>query len=381
MGRSRLIAATVVTMAVGVFTAAPALAVWQPSAFVELKTSKANPGDTVSFSGQVLAPDGGECLVELGEVLLVGANCTWDAQGVISGAFVVPDDTETGITATVSVCWRGCFDDFEGDPPAYWQANTALDIVAPFVEVPDVICLSAREATAELTAAGWQDVRVDDRVDYVLGDVVTDQEPEPGAFLQQAVPIVLFLYGTSVPNLVGSTYQEARVTLEERCLELSAVGGITDGTVELQEPGVAALVPGGTTVSVTMSGPTPSPTPSTATASPATSSPPTLATTGTGPDPGSDSDPVSFPVMPTALVLALLVALLVGLLVASGVLARMIQRYRGAGWVTAHVTVTPRPGPGATFAIRPNDERDRDHVITVVPEEVGRSTAIEESPS
>jgi hypothetical protein len=88
---------------------------------------------------------------------------------------------------------------------------------------------------------------------------------------------------------------------------------------------------------------------------------------------------VSFPVTGTAPALALLVAVLLVLLFAAGLLARAIHRHRGAAWVTAQVTVALRPGPAATFATRPSDERnhDRDHVITVVPVEVGNSITME----
>jgi hypothetical protein len=50
-------------------------------------------------------------------------------------------------------------------------------------------------------------------------------------------------------------------------------------------------------------------------------------------------------------------------------------------WVTEHVTVSPRSGPGTTFETRPLGEHDTDHVITVVPDEVRRPTTVEEDPS
>jgi len=374
MGRSRLIAAAMTTVAVGGFTAAPALAAAQPwTASVNLMPSSATPGGTISFSGQAVADGSGTCVVRFDRVLL-NAECVWDVAGRISGVFEIPADAAIGTSAAVSVCSPDCYDgaDDAVPPPRYWQANTSLEILAS-VNVPDVTCLPEDVATTRLGAAGF---KVD--VDRELGDVVTVQQPVPGTPLKQTEPVVLLLHGAVVPDLVGSTYQGARLTLAKRCLEISAFAGITDGTVELQKPNVEALVPGGTTVSVTMSGPTPSPTPPTATASPAPSTP---AATEAGPNPGSDSDPVSSPIPATALMLALLVALLIGLLLVSGVLARMIRRYRGAGWVTAHITVTPRPGPDATFTISPDNVGDRDHIITVVPEEVERSTTIEESPA
>ena len=78
--------------------------------------------------------------------------------------------------------------------------------------------------------------------------------------------------------------------------------------------------------------------------------------------------------------LALLLALTCAVLLSAGLLTRA-NRHRSVGWVKAHVTVTPRPGPGATFETRPGDEPNRDHVFTVVPAEVSRSTTVEENPS
>jgi hypothetical protein len=76
---------------------------------------------------------------------------------------------------------------------------------------------------------------------------------------------------------------------------------------------------------------------------------------------------------------ALLLALVVGVLLSAGLLVHA-QRHRGASWVKAHVTVAPQAGPDATFDTRPDDETNRDHVLTVVPVEVERSTTMEENP-
>jgi hypothetical protein len=74
-------------------------------------------------------------------------------------------------------------------------------------------------------------------------------------------------------------------------------------------------------------------------------------------------------------------AVLVVLLLAAGLLTRAVQRHRERLWVTKHVMVTPQPGAGAAFETRLLDGHDTDHVITVVPEVVGRSTTVEEDPS
>jgi hypothetical protein len=109
----------------------------------------------------------------------------------------------------------------------------------------------------------------------------------------------------------------------------------------------------------------------TTTAPPMTTTPPVTTTTA--------------PVTPAAnestggWALALLLALTCAVLLSAGLLTRA-YRHRGLGWVKAHVTVTPRPGPGATFETRPGDEPNRDHVLTVVPVEVRCSTTVEENP-
>ena len=74
----------------------------------------------------------------------------------------------------------------------------------------------------------------------------------------------------------------------------------------------------------------------------------------------------------------LLLALMCGVLLSAGLLIRA-SRHRRVAWVKAHVAVKPRHGPGATFETRPDDERNRDHVISVVPVETGRSTTLEEN--
>lgn len=372
MAWSRLVAAVALAIAAWGSAIGTALAEGTWPASVQLATSAALPGDAVSFSGQGPAAVGsGTCLVVFNGAVRSGADCVWDKGGAISGVFDVPADALTGTTAAVSVCWPGCYDDSLDDVnPDYWQANTSLKIVAPSIEVPNVTCLRVGDATTRLKEAGFDVV-----VDHEMGDVVTDQEPRPGAQLQQTTPVVLMLHGVLVPDLVGNTYDEARVILEARCLAISAVDGNTDGAVEQQNPGVGVLVPGGTTVNVTTSGSTPP----TTTPPPPPPTPPTPVTNGPGPEP--DGGPVSFPVTETAPAVAILVALLLVATLAAGALARAIRRYRGMAWVTAHVTVTPRPGPGATFEVHPCDERSDDHVITVVALEVTRSTTVEESPA
>jgi hypothetical protein len=77
--------------------------------------------------------------------------------------------------------------------------------------------------------------------------------------------------------------------------------------------------------------------------------------------------------------LALLLAVGFVLLLSAGLFTRA-HRHRGVSWMKAHVTVAPRPGPGATFETRPGDDPDRDHVLCVVPVEIQRSTTVEENP-
>lgn len=370
MAWSRFVAAVVVTLTVCGFMTAPAPAggTWPVS--VQLGATTAFPGDTVSFSGQgPVGVGSGTCVVMFNRVLIVGASCFFDKDGTIAGAFDIPSDAATGTVAPVSVCWPDCYDNSFDTVPNYWQANSRLQIAAPFVAVPDVSCLTEKEATDRLTGAGFQ-VLVDRRI----GDVVTDQEPRPGKLLQQTVPVVLLLHGTLVPEVVGSTYPDAQATLVKSCLAISAVGGSIDGTVENQDPGVDALVAGGTTVNVTMSGSTAPATPTTAPTTPITE--------------GPDTGPISFPIVgpvsaPVAAVglSVLVLALVLVFLFGSGLLSRTTWTNRQVAWVAAHVTVTSRPGAGATFEVQPADHSSRDHVITVTPDEVRRSTTVEEDPS
>jgi hypothetical protein len=76
-------------------------------------------------------------------------------------------------------------------------------------------------------------------------------------------------------------------------------------------------------------------------------------------------------------VLVPLFLLICALLLLAGLLA-LARRNRGVAWVKAHVTVVPRSGPAATFDTRPDDERNRDHVLAVVPVAGHQSTTIEE---
>jgi hypothetical protein len=95
------------------------------------------------------------------------------------------------------------------------------------------------------------------------------------------------------------------------------------------------------------------------------------------PEPIDEVDSVSFPVTGTGSVLAVLAFLLAaGLL--TNALRRRAQGNHGSG---GQVRVTPRPGAGPTFVTTSNDEHSRDHIITVVPEEIGRSTTVEEVTS
>jgi hypothetical protein len=362
---------------------------------IRLASSVAHPSDVIWFAGQEPAPNAKTCIVSFNGIKIdtESAECLWYESGAISGTFVVPADAETGTTAAVSVCWPDCFNEpaFSAVKPSYWRADTELKVVAPFVEVPDVTCLQVDEAAARVREAGFE-VMVDDR----RGDVVTDQEPRagPDVLLPLDVPIVLLLLDVPVPNLNGRTYDEARITLEGTCLAISAVDGVTDGVVEVQDPGPAVLVPGGTSVSVTMSGPAPGPDPEPG-PNPEPEPEPVpepepepvpepepepVPEPGPNPEPVpepepiDDVDPVSFPVAGTASVLTVL-----ALLLAAGLLTNALRRRAhenlGRG---GHVTVTPRPRAGPTFETSSNDEHSRDHIITVVPKEVRRSTTVEE---
>ena len=118
---------------------------------------------------------------------------------------------------------------------------------------------------------------------------------------------------------------------------------------------------------------TTTPPPETRTSPPVTNTPPPVTTTTAPVTPVADESTGGW-------TLALLLALTCAALLSAGLLTRA-YRHRGLGWVQAHVTVKPQPGPGATFETRPGDEPNRDHVLTVVPVEVRCSTTVEEDLS
>lgn len=390
---ARSLSVTTVVLAVLALTSSmlAAAAAGTSPPFIQLEPSVAQPGETVRVSGRGPALDAETCIVRFNG-MKIDADCLWGESGTISGAFVVPADTETGTTAAVWVCWPDCSNSnelaFSAVKPAYWQAVTELKIVAPFVEVPDVTCLQVDEAAARVKQAGFEVV-----IDRGRGDVVTDQEPRPGPEVQLPldVPVVLLLLDVPVPDLSGRTYDEARTTLESTCLAISAVDGVIGGVVEVQDPGPAVLVSGGTPVSVTMSGPAPGPDPEPG-PNPEPEpepvpepepNPEPVPEPEPNPEPVPEPEPidevdsVSFPVTGTGSVLAVLAFLLAaGLL--TNALRRRAQGNHGSG---GQVRVTPRPGAGPTFVTTSNDEHSRDHIITVVPEEIGRSTTVEEVTS
>ncbi|MFN6544523.1 hypothetical protein [Mycolicibacterium nivoides] len=68
---------------------------------------------------------------------------------------------------------------------------------------------------------------------------------------------------------------------------------------------------------------------------------------------------------------------LCALAIAAG-LAGRAWRHRGAKFLKAHVTVATHPGVPVPFDVRPADNSDHDHVLSVVPSETSRSTIVEE---
>jgi hypothetical protein len=105
----------------------------------------------------------------------------------------------------------------------------------------------------------------------------------------------------------------------------------------------------------------------------ATTSPPPPTVTGTPVPINDESSPYEF-----ALPLILLAC---AILVGAALLAYTAHRRRSPKWVRTQVRVVPRHGATATFDTRPTDESGRDHVLTVVTAELGRSIVVEEDPS
>ncbi|MGD1510060.1 hypothetical protein [Mycolicibacterium septicum] len=69
--------------------------------------------------------------------------------------------------------------------------------------------------------------------------------------------------------------------------------------------------------------------------------------------------------------------MLCALAIAAG-LAGRAWRHRGEKFLKAHVTVASHAGVPVPFDVRPADNTDSDHVLSVVPSETSRSTTVEE---
>jgi hypothetical protein len=363
MSRSRGIVAVALTVVTWFALVAPARAEGKWPAHIDPDPTTAMPAATVSYSGSGPVGEGPRygCVVEFDGSPIPEALCSIDPKtGVIAGSFQVPNDAATNDVHTVSVCWPSCLDgSVSGVALSYWQANTEL-LVEPAVAVPDLRCLTARQAAVELGHFGLK-ARTSDAGGRV--GVVIDQLPEAQQLVAQTSIVDLELGSVVVPPLHGLTYDEALTRLTAHCLRISATNGFTTGTVRRQDPPPGSDVPGGTFVSVTMSGPTLPP--STPVTSPLATSPAQAA-----------GDPVSFPYAWTLVGLLLLV---VTLLLAK-LVSRAGSRRREAIWVRQHVKVTTLPGPPVNVGSRRLGDRNAEHVITVVRRATEQATTVEENP-
>lgn len=317
---------------------------------IALTSDVAAPGELIRFTGTGPADVGsGLCVVEINQVVDVTAACEWDTDGGITGDFTVPAGAETGSVVDVSVCWPGCYDDEIVLVPApYWQANAEVGVLARPIGVPDVTCLTVKQARSRVAETGLTPISRG-RPDQV----VTEQEPLPGEELFPTVPVTLIAGDVVVPEVVAMDFSDAGAALAERCLRIESTSNVTGGSVVEQDPEGADQVPGGTAVRVTMSGITPEP------------------------PPAPTPDPVSSPLRPVLVASGLLLLLLAA---ASLLATRLTRGRRDLAWLGQHVNVATRRGGPPVSATRAVPDTEQDHVITVVGQEVRRATTVEEEP-
>ena len=125
---------------------------------------------------------------------------------------------------------------------AYLLAQNLLaDDPKPLVAVPNVVDLSIEDATAELTSRGLtvaepveEEVTDEERPGTVLG-----QDPPAGEQVEEGAEVTLTIAKAprtfTVPNLVGSTIEQATALLDEANLEL---GEQTDAPSDTVDPGL-----------------------------------------------------------------------------------------------------------------------------------------------
>ena len=212
MSRSRVVGAALLAMAVSLFMPAAAYAggAWR-AVFTEWRTWPRRVAGQIRRSDHDLASSAhrGNCIVLLEDKPVAGADCTLEnvqrVFGILPPATGYPDGAHSGIGLLAGLFRR------PSRPLGrqYWQLNAQLRVVLPPVEVPDVLCTPVKEAEARLKQAGLNFVITGD-----VGDVVTGQRPLPREQIQQNGKVTLFRLAVPVPNVVGSTYQEARSALE-----------------------------------------------------------------------------------------------------------------------------------------------------------------------
>lgn len=268
------------------------------------------------------------------------------------------------------------------------------------VVVPDVVGRSSAEAGRILDDAGLQ-------VGQVVGegDVVQTQSPAAGSEVPPLAVVNLEMVAEPdeqvvVPDVVGMEIADAQATLLDSELDLGQVSGTGD-VVRLQDPPAGALVPAGSSVSISVE---------------SSIEPARLVTvpnlvgltvaesrracqavglllgdTPTTDDLVSSQQPVSgllVPVGSTVTVafpgptgwirIAVAAGLLVLLVAATAVAAVALRRHRERLWVRSHVELAPDPGPTDVVTLVEGADHGREtrHVLQLAPNHEREPTVV-----
>jgi serine/threonine-protein kinase len=125
----------------------------------------------------------------------------------------------------------------------------------PTVEVPSVLGQPFEQASTTLTTAGFTVTRVDDESSNAAIGTVISQDPSSGRLAEKGSVVTLTVSGAevTVPNVVGQTFDNATVVLQQRSLVVARNNVDSDqppGTVLGSSPAADTKVPKGSTVTL-----------------------------------------------------------------------------------------------------------------------------------
>jgi eukaryotic-like serine/threonine-protein kinase len=126
----------------------------------------------------------------------------------------------------------------------------------PTVEVPNVVGQPFDQASATLTAAGFEVARVDEVSSSVPVDSVISQDPDSGLLLAKGGTVTLTVSSrqVTIPDLVGKPFEEAQAALQKIGLTATRVDAESPdkaaGTVLSTDPAAGTVVDKGSAVTV-----------------------------------------------------------------------------------------------------------------------------------